>query len=180
MVDIYRSFLNFPRDVLFVPGPKLQEPGFRWAPTSFLDQEQTFFWRAQKPGTRTDEGFQIYNDYIIFHEELDLQFDQEAHPGIHFVTTPGNGGFAFQRSETKLVQSFKASAIILQLEGFENISRSVVFSHLVEREGIVYCNYESNVNTWKVNEFTMDDINYCAGESDDQERSHTTSGYFHS
>jgi len=74
---------------------------------------------------------------------------------------------------------FKASAIILQLEGFENISRGVLISYLVEKmeSCIAITSRRRTPGRW--NEFTMEDNNYCAGESDDQERSHTTSEGFH-
>ncbi|KAK3683010.1 hypothetical protein B0T22DRAFT_387283 [Podospora appendiculata] len=41
MADIYRSLGRLPRNLIFAPGPRLTAPGFRWAPSTFLEQPIT-------------------------------------------------------------------------------------------------------------------------------------------
>jgi hypothetical protein len=43
MIDIYRSVVSIPQNILFVETPRLKIDGFRWAPATFLEQESVFF-----------------------------------------------------------------------------------------------------------------------------------------
>jgi hypothetical protein len=41
MEDIYRALYRLPRNLIFAPSPRLNTPGVRWTPSTFLEQPIT-------------------------------------------------------------------------------------------------------------------------------------------
>jgi len=69
MVDIYQSFTELPRDILFLSGPRLHVPGFRWALSTFMTREYNTMHVAHSLGTLGDGGFQVRTDCIFLSED---------------------------------------------------------------------------------------------------------------
>lgn len=62
MCDIYRSLCRLPRNLVFALGPRLTTPGFRWAPSTFLEQRITGLRSTPNLaslGLATPKGFDI-------------------------------------------------------------------------------------------------------------------------
>jgi hypothetical protein len=59
-MQVYWQLHNdgLPLAILFVAGPRIPEPGYRWAPTSLLPCEKAGI-RFSETGRATDEGFRI-------------------------------------------------------------------------------------------------------------------------
>jgi Heterokaryon incompatibility protein (HET) len=74
MMDIYQSLTELPRAILFLPGPRLHVPGFRWAPSTFMTRKSWEPRAQQLPGTLGDGGFQIHTDCIFLSEDFGKKF----------------------------------------------------------------------------------------------------------
>lgn len=56
MADMYRSLLSIPQDLLFIPTPRLQTAGLRWAPCTFSEQGFQDLPRSQAAAIRSERG----------------------------------------------------------------------------------------------------------------------------
>jgi hypothetical protein len=71
MLDIYKSLPRLPQDLIFVnTDQRLSNPGFRWAPLTFLEQGPQAFPREAEPAVLTPQGLRICKDCIIFADAL--------------------------------------------------------------------------------------------------------------
>lgn len=61
MEDIYRYLFRLPRNLIFAGSPRLKTPGFRWAPSTFLEQPITGF--KVPGGTLSTLGLATGNDF---------------------------------------------------------------------------------------------------------------------
>jgi Heterokaryon incompatibility protein (HET) len=79
MVDIYQSLTELPRDILFLRGPHLHVPGFRWAPSTFMTG---VYWEPlvdELPATLGDGGFQTRTDCIFLSEDFGTKILHASH-----------------------------------------------------------------------------------------------------
>jgi hypothetical protein len=82
VVDVYRSLTELPREILFLSGPRLHVPGFRWASSTFMNG---FSWESRSKqlfGTLDDEGFHICTDCIFLDEDFGWKFHRGS--PLHF------------------------------------------------------------------------------------------------
>ncbi|KAK0099511.1 hypothetical protein ONS96_008349 [Cadophora gregata f. sp. sojae] len=139
MDDIYRSLPELPPDLLFLENPKLNIDGFRWAPSTFLNQDAQDYHDSTDDDTAqlTDEGLRIRRSCIIFKNEL--QFSDSSQD--YLVRKGSDITFLFYDNQGKRGGSFSNAAIVLNdtsLE-FSYFIRAILVDGLVLRDGIYYC-----------------------------------------
>jgi hypothetical protein len=135
MVDIYRSVPAIPAEVLFLTAPKINLPGFRWAPSTFLELTRRWFiYPDQKSARLTPRGLEMTKDCIFLSGDVKIEKGN-----MYFVsqsTGDSNSEFAFQRSNSSRAGSqtkrFKNPAIIIERSGsgFMGSSSGVLVSAL--------------------------------------------------
>jgi hypothetical protein len=65
---------NYPSEILFLPGSKLEDPGLRWVPASFNDDNPSYFPSTyQSAGLRMPRGLLVRLPGIIFHPKHTLE-----------------------------------------------------------------------------------------------------------
>jgi hypothetical protein len=78
MKDIYLNMRNqLPVDLVFAPGPRLHDPGFQWAPSTFLGHGAEVFDGALLPLTLTPDGVLLEWPALLFDEDLILEYPIE-------------------------------------------------------------------------------------------------------
>lgn len=111
MEDIYSSLDGLPRTLIFADGPRLTTAGFRWAPSTFLEQPITGHRIPEGLTTRglvTEKGFDFMADSIKLLDPLVIEQKRTAfmieHPGgeknVFFLPDfDGHSGFQRQTIE---------------------------------------------------------------------------------
>ncbi|KIW71824.1 hypothetical protein PV04_00056 [Phialophora macrospora] len=92
------KFKSLPAQIIFFEEPRIDAPGFRWAPRSFLQAENVYLgpasrklrWDDKKPGILTDTGLQV--SYPGFRLDLAQYNDgKPRHPWKGCRRIPENG-----------------------------------------------------------------------------------------
>jgi hypothetical protein len=159
MEDIYRSQSSLPQDILFVGGARLTSPGYRWAPATFL-QQHSVLNSDEEPATILKEGLKVCKDCVVFDDGVqicELNYVQRNGEDVIFFV-PMNG-------EVAASQSYATAALIFQGEISELRLKAVLVSNLIERDGILYCHFEEDILSCRVNELTSREIRYFASFS---------------
>lgn len=115
MEDVYRSIRQLPRNLIFASGPRLQTPGFRWAPSTFLEQPiDSFRIPAGMTvlGLPTSKGFDFMALSVTLLDPLTIR----QHGPAFVIEFPG-GSFSFLPDFTSYSEweslSIKNPAIIM-------------------------------------------------------------------
>ncbi|MCJ1411140.1 hypothetical protein MMC19_005228 [Ptychographa xylographoides] len=160
MADIYRSIPHFPPDLLFVKSTKLEDIGFRWAPSTFLERNPLTFPTESPVAFLSSSGFHVSKDCIMFRQGFKFYRDPTSRPELYFVHGPDGFEVVFECWEPPVpqAQTFDSAAIILQASWnqnreFQNLNRGVLVSGLVEKDSVWHCHFEMNLHMWRNNEF---------------------------
>ncbi|KAL2064426.1 hypothetical protein VTL71DRAFT_4920 [Oculimacula yallundae] len=152
MVDIYRSLPELPPTLLFLQNTRMIIAGFRWAPSTFLNQESEGFDDSPHDDTATlmDDGLQITRSCIMFKIGLFFRtaykfYIREA-PGISFEVCD----YSYHNSQNGALSN---AGIILNSIGstfkYPNIS-AILVDNLVLKDGIYYCRWQRHLNVEKL------------------------------
>ncbi|PVH71338.1 hypothetical protein DL98DRAFT_660681 [Cadophora sp. DSE1049] len=151
MVDIYRSLPVLPPDLLFLENPKMTAPGFRWAPSTFLNQDAQDFHDSPDADSALlmDEGLRITRSCIIFKNDLqfsDLSQDYLVRDGLDIT-------FLYYDNQGMRGGFYANAAIILNHTGsrFRSYIRAVLVDNLVLSNGIYYCRFQRHLMVRKWN-----------------------------
>ena len=155
---IYRK-VELPQDLLFGSGVRLSEPGFRWAPKSFLNQEVSSSFGRLK-GTLSPRGFTVVKNAVLLREDFKFSYGKTLSRGGNWSvgTKPDTYFGAIQPSrqpynteEQLRDRVLKSPALIIRdQEG----SRVGVLVSDARREGdIWYARYEVKVWYFTPDEF---------------------------
>jgi hypothetical protein len=183
MVDIYRSMEAIPPEVLFLTAPKINLPGFRWAPTTFLELDRRWFIYPDRQSAKlTPRGLELTKDCIFLSGDIEIKKGN-----MYFVnqsTDDSKSTFAFQRSNNSRADSktktFKYAAIIIERseDTFTGSSSGVLVSvastdtgkrssfikstrrllKSKKKEEPIHCTFEMQLVVFPVNESTTPEI----------------------
>ncbi|KAG4414184.1 hypothetical protein IFR04_012671 [Cadophora malorum] len=158
MLDIYRSLPVLPPDLLFLGSPKMETPGFRWAPSTFLEQDSQDFNDSPDEDTAllTEEGPRIKRSCII--SENDLHFPNLNQD--YLVREGADITFLFYDNEGIRGGTFSDGAIILNHTGsmFQSYIRAVLVDGLNQKGAYIFVGFrdsswcESGLDRLKLNE----------------------------
>lgn len=166
MADIYRSLPSLPQDLLFIHAPRLQTAGFRWAPSTFLEQGFQRFSKQKATAIWNEQGFQVRKDCIMFDEGLAFYRDRKSLAELYFIDCAENGKFVARCYEPPVQKSLnlRTAAVIFEWnsEDHWNVSRAILVSNVTEDTGVFRCRYEMNLDTWRDNEAQRSNIEAMA------------------
>jgi hypothetical protein len=168
MLDIYRSVQSIPQDLMFRRQPRLQAPGLTWAPSTFLGA--TFFTfpseKDSHPGRLSVDGLHVVKDCLLFSKDLNFRRNSSSAPEVYIVESSDGQTFALQSvdyvSEHGASTRFEPSRLISKpaviwmkttsTGQFKTTSAAVLVSRLHEKDDITYCQFEMDLNGWRVGE----------------------------
>lgn len=115
-----------------------------------------------------EEGLKVRKDCVVFNDGIQICEHSVSSTGLNYVQRNGKDDFVFTRInlyEPATSQSYATAALIFRWEISEFLSRAVLVSNLIERDGILDCHFEEVFFVWRVNEFTSPIIERLARES---------------
>lgn len=145
MVDIYRSLLILPQDLLFFAGPRLKIPGFRWAPSTFLESDSHVGRAAYETARLTDNGLCVRKDCILLTGGIEFRRVEDDSAEFYFIECSGTYEWAIVLSpgDHQVSRCLRDAAIILQVnEPDWKTAAGVLVSSLIMKDGTYHCCYE--------------------------------------
>jgi hypothetical protein len=145
IADIYCSLPQLPQDLLFVPGQRLDIPGLKWAPASFM---HGYIWRSKKryqSAILGDMGLDVRTDAIILDENVCLKIDSAAFWRLDVNCLGVEDFVMFYTTRRDLVDAsildFANVAILLHLSGsnFTNLTYGLLVHDFKEIAGANVC-----------------------------------------
>ena len=155
LAQVLKAVDNLPESLVFIPGPRMTSPGFRWAPQSFLQQRASQIGQTRvaieennNRGTLTDCGMKILKPSIALKQgfRIDKDFVEFTPLGIETQ----NGLYKIRASTLLddanpqlLSRSLSTAAIVFERrEMITSLMHGVLVSNLKEEGGVKYCHYE--------------------------------------
>jgi hypothetical protein len=148
MMDIYRSYHTLPQGLLFVPSPRLDVLGFRWAPSTFMSAKFAHLGRDPEnvpSATLDDRGLHVRVSAIALPE--DLRFSVERRSCVRFdVECFGVGDCLLANVEDHHDHSpelYTNAAILLlaSASGCNHTMPGVLVTDFKEVDGNNHCRY---------------------------------------
>jgi hypothetical protein len=162
MIDIYRSFPGIPQDLIFLRLPRLQEKGFGWAPSTFLENSFVTTSTEHLPGQLCAEGIQIAKDCLVLHHDIVIRADPEVALCIIRATNGENNAsdlqFYCHFESHSSAHQISNPIIIWKVSPFKGegfISSIVLASILHEKGETIYCKFVACGMGWVFNSRTQ-------------------------
>lgn len=156
MIDIYKSLPEIPEDIIFVQSRRIEYPGFRWAPSTFLEQGLKTFSEPQSSGQLLlPLGFQIRKDGILIQDDVVFTKSISTSEEVFYIEIPSLGCFVFQGTETQpgfpLSTPWKTAALILEkaINRTLSISKAVLVHTLDIKDEVIYCRFGISGHIWR-------------------------------
>lgn len=146
MADIYRTLYRLPSTLIFAPGPRLTTPGYRWAPSTFLEQPITSMKKTASLaslGLATTEGF----DFTALATELTANITIARNSAAYIIewTTGGKSIFFlpnFTDYPDWTMQEVVSPAIIMDVQSSaSSFSQPAVLVSIGRKGRITYGRY---------------------------------------
>ena len=182
MAQIIGILQIVPQGILFIPGPRMTTPGFRWAPLSFLSQRSSQISHSQAnrkedamPSTITPRGILVVKPSIFLQNGFTFS---RAFIEFAKVAIRTNSGVEYGiRASTDLDAScsqlrpryLSSAAVIFQRRDFPpselDAMHAVLVSDVKEEGGQMYCHYEIDVIvSWVTEFFGCDPTEFLQGK----------------
>ncbi|MCJ1287549.1 hypothetical protein MMC26_006901 [Xylographa opegraphella] len=161
MVDIYRSGVTLPLELLFVGNTRLKDPGLRWAPSSLLKHSMNhFMFSGDRHATLSSAGLLLRADCIFFDHDLDFKLTHEGYGNFCCVRCPGGVSFGFTMRTDILFnfRDYQSAAILMSGDISDSrpmMCKAVLVSDLTEDAGILSGHYRTDL--WVMSEATFAD-----------------------
>ena len=180
MAQVLGVVQTVPQGLLFIPGPRMTTLGFRWAPSSFLNQQSSQIGQSNvalredaMPSTITPRGIEIVkpsirlrHDFIVSerfieYAKLGIRTDSGVEYGIRANTT-------LESSCNQLrPRRLSSAAVIFERGEFlpgQLAIHAVLVSDVKEDEGKTFCHYEiAVILSWVTKLFGCESGDYLEG-----------------
>lgn len=154
MLDIYRSLPILPPSLMFLTYPKMDVPGFRWAPSTFLEQEYNILAAGSddNPAHITKDGLELRRECIMFREDLVFHPNRDE----YLISIGKEVKYMFKEERSAVCAGPYQNAAIIFYDRVLDFSTyhyrvGAVVSDLVLREGVYYGKFGLllRVEKWK-------------------------------
>jgi hypothetical protein len=171
MTDIYHSFHTLPQQLLFVPSPRLDVPGLRWAPSTFMNADHTP--RGLNPervpsATLNDRGFHVRVSAIFLPEDLQFSVGRRSSARFDLESSGFDGCLLATVSDDQgHSPEHYANAAVLLLDSAsdcDHLMAGVLVTDFKELDDINQCRYgrqiflyeKARINAWDISDFEDD------------------------
>ncbi len=161
MIDIYRSLHELLQHLLFVPSPRLDVSGFRWATSTFMTGYDLHCHRPQPAATLDDKSLCVRTDCIFLDETLRSTLDPRSSARIG-VECSGDDNFLLSSpwvGHVNAPEYFANVAILLPetLSDSGSATVAVLVSGFRELDSINRCRYVKRLFMYRASRFNVEE-----------------------
>ena len=151
MQEFWSAFIELPAEIMDHYEPRLQSPGFRWAPRSFMGNDETLFPYSHKmiqhghfpPAIRTDKGLEVTaKGYYVHIKDLPLTGPIYVR---HHAGFWAECSFSF---DLDAIEPLNIDEISTDEEPSAVMKFSPKISHQAEEIGLIYHSW-GHLENWK-------------------------------
>ncbi|MCJ1433848.1 hypothetical protein MMC27_003213 [Xylographa pallens] len=143
MVDIYRSSMTLPIEILFAGGTRLKDPGLRWAPSTLLEHPiYDYNFYGDKYATLIPTGLLLCADCIFFDQDFDLKLIDRINGDLYCVCCTGGVKFGVLNTDLDVMSEFRhfqSAALLIGgnlRDSRQYLWKAVLISDLAEEAGV--------------------------------------------